>query len=144
MLPPASPAACSIVETRAHAEERLLKRLFSGYNKWSRPVANISDVVLVRFGLSIAQLIDVVSVEAAWLVTCESWVTLPTRALQGGYWTGRGHHPEMQVIVFSCGCWLTLAICCGPLDPKRCVFIPGCEEEGLVLSGRPLPCPQES
>lgn len=49
------------VETRAHAEERLLKKLFSGYNKWSRPVANISDVVLVRFGLSIAQLIDVVS-----------------------------------------------------------------------------------
>ncbi|KAJ6665754.1 hypothetical protein lerEdw1_002124, partial [Lerista edwardsae] len=49
------------VETRAHAEERLLKRLFSGYNKWSRPVANISDVVIVRFGLSIAQLIDVVS-----------------------------------------------------------------------------------
>lgn len=52
------------METRAHAEERLLKKLFSGYNKWSRPVANISDVVLVHFGLSIAQLIDVVS-EAA-------------------------------------------------------------------------------
>lgn len=48
------------METRAHAEERLLKKLFSGYNKWSRPVANISDVVLVHFGLSIAQLIDVV------------------------------------------------------------------------------------
>lgn len=48
------------METRAHAEERLLRKLFSGYNKWSRPVANISDVVLVHFGLSIAQLIDVV------------------------------------------------------------------------------------
>lgn len=57
----AIPAAFGHVETRAHAEERLLKKLFSGYNKWSRPVANISDVVLVRFGLSIAQLIDVVS-----------------------------------------------------------------------------------
>lgn len=57
----AVPAAFGHVETRAHAEERLLKKLFSGYNKWSRPVANISDVVLVRFGLSIAQLIDVVS-----------------------------------------------------------------------------------
>lgn len=55
------PTAFGHVETRAHAEERLLKKLFSGYNKWSRPVANISDVVLVRFGLSIAQLIDVVS-----------------------------------------------------------------------------------
>ncbi|NWI95971.1 ACHA2 protein, partial [Pitta sordida] len=42
-----------------HAEERLFKRLFSGYNRWSRPVPNTSDVVIVRFGLSIAQLIDV-------------------------------------------------------------------------------------
>lgn len=64
--PPASPTASSHIETRAHAEERLLKRLFSGYNKWSRPVANISDVVLVRFGLSIAQLIDVVGVGMTW------------------------------------------------------------------------------
>lgn len=59
-LPPSVPTVSSHVETRAHAEERLLKTLFSGYNKWSRPVANISDVVLVHFGLSIAQLIDVV------------------------------------------------------------------------------------
>uniref|UniRef100_A0AAZ3R1Y5 Cholinergic receptor, nicotinic, alpha 2b (neuronal) n=1 Tax=Oncorhynchus tshawytscha TaxID=74940 RepID=A0AAZ3R1Y5_ONCTS len=34
-------------------------KLFIGYNKWSRPVPNISDVVIVKFGLSIAQLIDV-------------------------------------------------------------------------------------
>ncbi|XP_012628527.3 neuronal acetylcholine receptor subunit alpha-4 [Microcebus murinus] len=60
------------VETRAHAEERLLKRLFSGYNKWSRPVANISDVVLVRFGLSIAQLIDVD--EKNQMMTTNVWV----------------------------------------------------------------------
>lgn len=64
-LPP-PPTASSHIETRAHAEERLLKRLFSGYNKWSRPVANISDVVLVRFGLSIAQLIDVVGMGMSW------------------------------------------------------------------------------
>uniref|UniRef100_A0A4W6BRF9 Cholinergic receptor nicotinic alpha 2 subunit n=1 Tax=Lates calcarifer TaxID=8187 RepID=A0A4W6BRF9_LATCA len=38
----------------------LFKKLFAGYNKWSRPVPNISDVVIVKFGLSIAQLIDVV------------------------------------------------------------------------------------
>lgn len=57
---PARPTVSSDVETQAHAEERLLKKLFSGYNKWSRPVANISDVVFVHFGLSIAQLIDVV------------------------------------------------------------------------------------
>ncbi|XP_056419744.1 neuronal acetylcholine receptor subunit alpha-2 isoform X3 [Hyla sarda] len=45
--------------TRSHAEERLFKNLFSGYNRWSRPVPNTSDVVIVKFGLSIAQLIDV-------------------------------------------------------------------------------------
>ncbi|KAK2879150.1 hypothetical protein Q8A67_019941 [Cirrhinus molitorella] len=43
----------------AHAEDKLFKKLFIGYNKWSRPVRNISDVVIVKFGLSIAQLIDV-------------------------------------------------------------------------------------
>ncbi|XP_063040273.1 neuronal acetylcholine receptor subunit alpha-2a [Engraulis encrasicolus] len=43
----------------AHAEDLLFKTLFKGYNKWSRPVRNITDVVIVKFGLSIAQLIDV-------------------------------------------------------------------------------------
>ncbi|XP_018590642.1 neuronal acetylcholine receptor subunit alpha-4 [Scleropages formosus] len=46
-------------ETRSHAEDELFRKLFIGYNKWSRPVPNISDVVIVKFGLSIAQLIDV-------------------------------------------------------------------------------------
>ncbi|KAM7062063.1 LOW QUALITY PROTEIN: neuronal acetylcholine receptor subunit alpha-2 [Acridotheres tristis] len=46
-------------QRRSHAEDRLFQRLFSGYNRWSRPVPNTSDVVIVRFGLSIAQLIDV-------------------------------------------------------------------------------------
>ncbi|XP_031436047.1 neuronal acetylcholine receptor subunit alpha-2a [Clupea harengus] len=45
--------------THAHAEDLLFKNLFKGYNKWSRPVRNITDVVIVKFGLSIAQLIDV-------------------------------------------------------------------------------------
>ncbi|XP_069461748.1 neuronal acetylcholine receptor subunit alpha-2 [Ambystoma mexicanum] len=52
-------AVSCIDQTRSHAEERLFKRLFSGYNRWARPVPNISDVVIVKFGLSIAQLIDV-------------------------------------------------------------------------------------
>uniref|UniRef100_A0A8C8HBW8 Cholinergic receptor, nicotinic, alpha 2b (neuronal) n=1 Tax=Oncorhynchus tshawytscha TaxID=74940 RepID=A0A8C8HBW8_ONCTS len=47
-------------KTHSHAEDELFKKLFIGYNKWSRPVPNISDVVIVKFGLSIAQLIDVV------------------------------------------------------------------------------------
>lgn len=42
------------------AEDRLFKHLFRGYNRWARPVPNTLDVVIVRFGLSIAQLIDVV------------------------------------------------------------------------------------
>uniref|UniRef100_A0A8C4S1T7 Cholinergic receptor, nicotinic, alpha 4a n=1 Tax=Erpetoichthys calabaricus TaxID=27687 RepID=A0A8C4S1T7_ERPCA len=57
---------------KAHAEERLLKNLFVAYNKLSRPVANISDVVLVRFGLSIAQLIDVD--EKNQMMTTNVWV----------------------------------------------------------------------
>lgn len=48
-------------KSHSHAEDDLFKTLFAGYNKWSRPVSNISDVVIVKFGLSIAQLIDVVS-----------------------------------------------------------------------------------
>lgn len=54
---------------RGHAEERLLQVLFRRYNKLSRPVENISDVVLVHFGLSIAQLIDVVSLNSSWNIT---------------------------------------------------------------------------
>ncbi|NXD12160.1 ACHA2 protein, partial [Nothocercus nigrocapillus] len=46
-------------QSAGHAEERLFKHLFTGYNRWSRPVPNTSDVVIVKFGLSIAQLIDV-------------------------------------------------------------------------------------
>ena len=45
----------------SHAEDALFKKLFVGYNKYSRPVPNVTDVVIVKFGLSIAQLIDVVS-----------------------------------------------------------------------------------
>ena len=50
--------------THSLAEDDLFKKLFAGYNKWSRPVPNVSDVVIVKFGLSIAQLIDVVSPHA--------------------------------------------------------------------------------
>ncbi|XP_009688588.1 neuronal acetylcholine receptor subunit alpha-2 [Struthio camelus] len=52
-------ATCMQEQPHTHAEERLFKYLFTGYNRWSRPVPNASDVVIVRFGLSIAQLIDV-------------------------------------------------------------------------------------
>lgn len=60
---PTLPACPTVSEQRAphtQAEDRLFKHLFRGYNRWARPVPNTSDVVIVRFGLSIAQLIDVV------------------------------------------------------------------------------------
>lgn len=64
--PPLSPLSTAPAHRAAHphAEDRLFKHLFSGYNRWARPVPNTSDVVIVRFGLSIAQLIDVVSLPA--------------------------------------------------------------------------------
>lgn len=46
--------------TRGHTEDELFRSLFGGYSKWTRPARNITDVVIVKFGLSIAQLIDVV------------------------------------------------------------------------------------
>ncbi|XP_032881979.1 neuronal acetylcholine receptor subunit alpha-2-like [Amblyraja radiata] len=52
-------SVCGQENTHSQAEERLFKHLFTGYNRWSRPVANSSDAVIVNFGLSIAQLIDV-------------------------------------------------------------------------------------
>ncbi|XP_067096961.1 neuronal acetylcholine receptor subunit alpha-4-like [Osmerus mordax] len=57
---------------RAQAEDRLLKTLFGRYNKLARPVANTSDAVRVRFGLSIAQLIDVD--EKNQMMTTNVWV----------------------------------------------------------------------
>ncbi|KAJ3586882.1 hypothetical protein NHX12_013274 [Muraenolepis orangiensis] len=66
------PSQVSSQGARGHAEERLLKDLFVHYNKLSRPVANTSDVVLVHFGLSIAQLIDVD--EKNQMMTTNVWV----------------------------------------------------------------------
>ncbi|XP_078092215.1 neuronal acetylcholine receptor subunit alpha-4 [Mustelus asterias] len=64
--------ACCKVESRSQAEERLLKTLFTGYNKLSRPVLNSSDAVLVHFGLSIAQLVDVD--EKNQMMTTNVWI----------------------------------------------------------------------
>ncbi|XP_072371441.1 neuronal acetylcholine receptor subunit alpha-4-like [Scyliorhinus torazame] len=66
-----SPVCCN-VESRAQAEECLLKTLFTGYNKLSRPVINSSDAVLVHFGLSIAQLVDVD--EKNQMMTTNVWI----------------------------------------------------------------------
>ncbi|XP_038579742.1 neuronal acetylcholine receptor subunit alpha-4b [Micropterus salmoides] len=66
------PQVYSHVVPRAHAEERLLQDLFAHYNKLSRPVENTTDTVLVHFGLSIAQLIDVD--EKNQMMTTNVWV----------------------------------------------------------------------
>lgn len=42
-------------------EEELFRKLFSNYNRLIRPVANNSDILDVSFGLTMSQLIDVVS-----------------------------------------------------------------------------------
>ncbi|XP_040888392.1 neuronal acetylcholine receptor subunit alpha-2-like [Toxotes jaculatrix] len=53
--------SCVLAEdwTRVHTEDELFRSLFGGYSKWTRPARNVTDVVIVKFGLSIAQLIDV-------------------------------------------------------------------------------------
>ncbi|KAI8481183.1 Neuronal acetylcholine receptor subunit alpha-2 [Branchiostoma belcheri] len=45
---------------RVQSGGELFRDLFRNYNKWIRPVANVSDNVTVAFGVSISQLIDVV------------------------------------------------------------------------------------
>lgn len=42
-------------------EKRLLNNLLATYNTLERPVANESDPLLVKFGLTLQQIIDVVS-----------------------------------------------------------------------------------
>ncbi|XP_034000520.1 neuronal acetylcholine receptor subunit alpha-2-like [Trematomus bernacchii] len=64
--------AFSQVGPWAQGEERLLHDLFASYNKLSRPVKNTTDAVLVHFGLSIAQLIDVD--EKNQMMTTNVWV----------------------------------------------------------------------
>lgn len=43
-------------------EKRLLNNLLNDYNTLERPVSNESDALTVRFGLTLQQIIDVVSV----------------------------------------------------------------------------------
>ncbi|XP_072136025.1 neuronal acetylcholine receptor subunit alpha-4-like [Mobula birostris] len=63
---------CCKEGSQPQPEELLLKTLFTGYNKLSRPVANSSDTVFVHFGLSIAQLVDVD--EKNQMMTTNVWV----------------------------------------------------------------------
>ncbi|XP_048384265.1 neuronal acetylcholine receptor subunit beta-3-like isoform X2 [Stegostoma tigrinum] len=51
--------AARTIKLLAEIEDSLLKNLFQGYQKWVRPVRNISDTIKVKFGLEISQLVDV-------------------------------------------------------------------------------------
>ena len=51
----------------SEAEERLFNDLFSGYNRLIRPVKNNTETLVVEFGLTMSQLIDVVRLSAGRL-----------------------------------------------------------------------------
>ena len=42
-------------------EQRLLDKLLTGYNPASRPVYNASEIVTVKFGITLTQVSDMVS-----------------------------------------------------------------------------------
>lgn len=57
-------ACIYITQTGSHQgphEKRLLNNLLGNYNILERPVSNESDALTVRFGLTLQQIIDVVS-----------------------------------------------------------------------------------
>jgi hypothetical protein len=54
-------------------EKRLLRNLFQEYSSLTRPVQNYSDVVTVKFGLSLNQILDLVSYDL--LLPNISWTT---------------------------------------------------------------------
>uniref|UniRef100_A0A668V3A1 Uncharacterized protein n=1 Tax=Oreochromis aureus TaxID=47969 RepID=A0A668V3A1_OREAU len=66
------PFSLIVLRPRRVLLKRLLQNLFANYNKLSRPVRNTTDTVLVHFGLSIAQLIDVD--EKNQMMTTNVWV----------------------------------------------------------------------
>lgn len=53
------------VAVASEAEHRLFERLFEDYNEIIRPVANVSDPVIIQFEVSMSQLVKVVSAGAA-------------------------------------------------------------------------------
>ncbi|CAI9558963.1 unnamed protein product [Staurois parvus] len=62
---------CSI-HPLAEIEDALLRNLFTGYQKWVRPVVNPNKTIKVNFGLKISQLVDVD--EKKQLMTTNVWL----------------------------------------------------------------------
>ena len=55
------PSHVTTESEQSYYESKLINTLLSDYNKMARPVANHSQAVTVYFGLSLQQIIDVVS-----------------------------------------------------------------------------------
>ena len=51
------------------AERRLLNDLMASYQKLERPVANESEPVILKFGLTLQQIMDVVIIDRTLLKT---------------------------------------------------------------------------
>ena len=63
-----------------HYEEKLIDHIFNNrmYNKLARPVKNESEILLIKFGLALQQIIDVVRPEPApAFTTCLQSTHLP-------------------------------------------------------------------
>ena len=45
-----------------HSQKRLLTRLFKNYSRLERPVANENETLLVYLGMTVQQIVDIVSV----------------------------------------------------------------------------------
>jgi nicotinic acetylcholine receptor alpha-3 len=57
------------VASTSEAEHRLFDHLFEDYNEIIRPVANVSDPVIIQFEVSMSQLVKVVSAGATGAMT---------------------------------------------------------------------------
>lgn len=54
-------------------ERRLLNDLLSSYNVLERPVANESEPLIVSFGISLQQIIDMVSAKKCYNLCLQCW-----------------------------------------------------------------------
>lgn len=68
------PAGCG----SSGAEHRLYAALFESYNRFVRPVKNVSDPVIIQFEVSMSQLVKVVSTRPGHPRAAGRPVPLPT------------------------------------------------------------------
>uniref|UniRef100_A0A2K6PL89 Cholinergic receptor nicotinic alpha 2 subunit n=1 Tax=Rhinopithecus roxellana TaxID=61622 RepID=A0A2K6PL89_RHIRO len=120
-LSSSSPTALPQGGSYTQAEDRLFKYLFRGYNRWARPVPNTSDVVIVRFGLSIAQLIDVdeknqMMTTNVWLKQADGEFAVTHMTKAHLFSTGTVHWVPPAIYKSSCSIDVTFF----PFDQQNC------------------------